>query len=613
MPTLTTSWQTVASYRFAPGTGIIVDFYLDAKYSSQSQTNNTTTIQTRLNCVLTQGYGSGTSYNFTLSYGGTVSGGGSWTFATETITTGNATITHNNDGTKNLTLSASMRVGYTGLDASMSANVTLPKINRYPQISNATNFTDEENPSMTFSNQGLYPVRVKIEAGGNTQLITRDISQTATSYTFELTNEERNTLRQLAQNSNTLTTRFTVCAMNGNTELSSSSIDKTMTVVNANPTMTYTIQETNQNAITVLGGSDTNYLIQNVSVPNVVVTPTTLKYATVSRVGLTNGTYTNSKTTSPYSFSFTAIDGTIGLKVVDSRNNSVEDTITKTLIEYQPVAINSFNFERQNPTSSNIVLNADIKYYQKTFNETANVPTLEWMVISSNSGLFPSNNLFPGDDVYIGATWNEIDPSDYTINTQNNKITISNLILNNVIDYREKAELYIRVKDLLTEANNHMTIIKGIPTIDMGEHDLQVNGDLYVADENRENRVNILETLQSLIPVTIYENSSGNIGNITLDDSIENYRKIKIYGIASGDGALHVSQEFLTDNQNNIEIQINWNVNGNGIVYPSGTHYTINGTAMTMDYHYRIGLYGSNQGYDSSTNNFAVVKIEGYI
>ena len=172
----------------------------------------------------------GTNYNGTIvSYGGS---------GTVTLKSGSLTVGHNNDGSKNISFSFSVtdhpNKSYTPGNASASGSMNLTKIARYPVLNSGSNFTDEGNPTLKFTNYGVFNVRVKLEAGGNTSLITRDISKNATSYTFNLTEEERNELRALCPNSNSLSVRETVCAVNGTTEVNASYKDYTMTIVNGN-------------------------------------------------------------------------------------------------------------------------------------------------------------------------------------------------------------------------------------------------------------------------------------------------------------------------------------------------------------------------------------------
>lgn len=107
----------------------------------------------------------------------------------------------------------------------------LPHINRYPVLNSGSNFTDKTNPVYNITAYNSYALRVKIEAGGNTQLITRDLSSRGSqTYTLVLTDEERKTLRRLSPDGKTLAVRETVCAMSGSTELSVSYKDYTMTI-----------------------------------------------------------------------------------------------------------------------------------------------------------------------------------------------------------------------------------------------------------------------------------------------------------------------------------------------------------------------------------------------
>jgi hypothetical protein len=126
------------------------------------------------------------------------------------------------------------------------------------------------------------------------------------------------------------------------------------------------------------------------------------------------------------------------------------------------------------------VLNATIKYTQQTFNSTANKPTLKWKL---------------GAD----GTLNTISSSNYSIDTTNKEITISNLTLSNVLPYTQQGRLYLVVNDLLTSDSEYYVVAVGIPVYDYGEFDFQVNGDLYIADRNRQNPVNVGEKLNNLV------------------------------------------------------------------------------------------------------------------
>ena len=449
---------------------------------SQSQANNTSTIKYYLYVISMNGYsGSGATAK------GYINGSQVGTFTsigvnvTKQIGTKTVTVTHDPDGRKSVSYSASVDTTWSLGDASLSGTLTLPTIKRQATITSAPNFTDEQNPTITYSNpagNSVSSLQVCIASTDGTTLYTdyRDVSKTGTSYTFNLTETERYNLRYASRNSNTLAVRFFIRTIISGTTLRNS-VQKTLTIVNANPTESSTFEETNQKVINLLGDSTADTIIQNISNISITASVQAQKEATIKNVQFINGSVTNTINTTPYTTTITPETNTFTIKTTDSRNNVITNSYTKTLIEYVPVDISSFSFKRVNPTSSNILLNAEIRYKQTTFGSTVNVPTIKWKKGES------------GTPVTLSA-------SDYTIDTTNNIITISNLTLTDAIPYTDSETFYLYVEDLLSNDTENTLVAKGIPTFEAGEHDFQVNGDLYVADQNRNNPMNILDALQ---------------------------------------------------------------------------------------------------------------------
>lgn len=481
---------------------------------SQSQANNTSTIKYYLYMISMDGYsGSGSTCK------GYINGSQVGTFTsigvntTKQIGTKSTTVTHNNDGTKSVSYSASVDTPWSLGDASLSGTLTLPTIKRQANITSAPDFTDEESPTITYTNPLGNSVTGLQACIANTEGTTayanyRDISKTGTSYTFELTEAERNALRQATTDNTTRSIKFFV-RTNINGTYYYSSLQRTLTIVNATPTQTVAVTETNQNVISVLGDDSTaTYVVQNASELQFVSTPSTLKYATVKNVSLYhNGTLKQTITTSPYSFTPAKVEtNTFNVVATDSRNLQANNEIkwTANYIEYIPIDITQYSFKRYNPTSSDIILNATIKYKQTTFKNTANVPTIKWKV---------------GEQ----GTLNTISSSDYTIDTTNDTITITNLILSNVFSYQNSEEMYLYANDLLTEDTEHMLVTKGIPTFDAGEHDFQVNGDLFVADVNRQNKIDASKIIRARNESIVIGLSS----DITINPTVQ-YQRTKL-------------------------------------------------------------------------------------
>lgn len=475
MATLTTSWKSYASSSVTIS-GATVTFYLEAKYNSQSTANNTTVINTRLRSTINSGSAlRGAGYSFTCSYCTGKSGSEVWSFANEVIlSSGDKTITHNSDGKKTLSLSATAKNTYWGINKSLSANVSLPTINRKANITSAPNFNDTQNPTINYSNPAGNNVsslqaRIENSAGGTAYVDYRNISKTGTSYTFNFTEAERNNLIYQARNTNTLAVKFVIKTVIGGTTLYST-VNKNLSIINANPTETTTFLETNQDVIDLLDSSSADIIVQNVSQVKMTSASIAYKSATITKVLFKNGASESPATTSPYEATITPTTNTFTTTVTDSRTNSVTNNYTKTMIEYLPVNIDTCTFKRVNPTSSNILLNAEIRYKQTTIGETTNVPTIKWKL---------------GEDGQL----NTLTSSDYTIDTENDKIYIYNYEINNILPYTDEGTFYLYVNDILTsdeETNNKVS--RGIPTFEAGSHDFQVNGELYIANEDRTNK-----------------------------------------------------------------------------------------------------------------------------
>lgn len=481
---LTTNWQNIASAIYEPGTGFKAGFYLDAKYSEQSTINNNTKVQTRLTSYVFSGSGGGYGYEFWCTYvTQNVSGSGYWNIQTETIMNAESIVRHEEDGTKIVNIGAVANVYGLGMYLSMNGDIELPPIDRYPMIVQSPDFSDEDDPTITYTTS-LGFSGASVEAGifssdGNTAYADyRAVNVADGSYTFHLTSSERNSLRNSTPDNNNMNVMFKLRTTTTNNEEYFSTSIKTLTIVNAQPTFTYSMSEINSN-VSALLGSSADTIVQNASVVRFVVSPTALKGSSISKVEVIHNNQSYPDTTSPYEIDVPVTDNSFAIRVTDSRNNIKITALTKTLIEYQPVDITSLTMKRQNPTSSNIILNLNAKYYQKTFGSTANVPIVKWKLNDGSYTTIPSSN--------------------YVIDTTNDKLTISNYVLSNALVYTSPGTFTVEISDLLTSDTDARDVIKGIATFDVGEHDLQVNGDLYVADTSRNNAKNILNEIDGRV------------------------------------------------------------------------------------------------------------------
>lgn len=441
MATITTSWATYASKKWSTS-GLSVTFQLQARYTSQSIANNTTTIQTRLRTVLNSGSGGGYPYKFTCSYCSTVSGSSMWYFATENITTSSSkTISHNNDGTKTVSLSASASVTGLGLSVSLSASVGMPTIPRSATITAAPNFTDLDNPTITYSNPAGNSVTTLQASIYMPDAVTglayyRDISKTGTSYTFNLTEEERERLRTNCVNSKSTTVRFYVRTVLGGNNYTSF-LARTLTITNANPTFDATYEDTNASSIAITGNNQ--LLIQNQSTLQInVANATAYKYATLSSISaLINGT--------TYNGTISGNTATFNIGTLDISQNT-EAAITLT----------------------------DSRGYSTTNNLTLQIES--WSLPTANITLARQNNYYSSTNITVDANYDSLDGQNtITIQVRYKKTSDLNYgawqsLQDNVTSTLNLDNLYewdvqVQVTDLLGSTTYNLTVDKGMPII----------------------------------------------------------------------------------------------------------------------------------------------------
>lgn len=653
MATLTTSWVTYASASYSSGSATI-KFSLQAKYSSQSVANNTTAVQTRLRSDFTSGNSlAGAGYKFTCTYASTVSGSGTWYFANEVITNGSSTVSHNNDGTKSITLNASAYNKYWNFTKNMSATVSLPKINRIATVTSGTNFNDEGNPTITFSNPGGMNLQPYLNwynsSGTRVHQILGTVGQYSSPYTWNLSSSQRNAIRSATNTQTSYNVREGLQTYNGNTliENSANSSSNTFTIVNANPTLSYTIQETNTAVSDLLGSTSASTLIQNMSKVRVTVTPSAKKSATITKVVATNSGITKTDTSSPYQFDFDITNNSFNIVATDSRNLTGSTSFTKTLIQYQKVKQNGFSVKRVIPTGPDIRIQLESVYYQATFGNTANVPTVKYKI---------------GSDSWVTLTAG----TDYTIDNTNHKITLDKT-LTNVVDYQSSTTVYVEVSDLLSSWSNNFKVSPGIPVFEFGENECRVNGAFKITKWTRNttdtwipvvgqggildyaprklysskthtnynndqdafatmsvlswwngaygssNASNLTYAHQGTIqckPTQLYSNTSGTTSSITtLSDNVGNYTYLLIiYGWSGGDFGLTST---IVDVGLGKTINLSTNVYNNSRIYWATSKWTASNKNLTLNGAEWWSLGTSGSGSRNQANNVAVFKVYG--
>ena len=295
---------------------------------------------------------------------------------------GNITITHDENGDKSVSMSVRAALYSSSVNCTGSKTYALDHIDRYAIIDSATDFTDEGNPTIVYSNPAgsdlttdIY-VRLKwLKNDGVTEESTSWSSQLNDDggvYTFDL-DSYRDALRQASKYSNTLSVTVDLKSTMNDTEYHDTKTI-TMSIVNADPWINPIDYRDNNNASYAIT-QDRSIIVQAQS--NLYIYGQSAfgrKYATISAADLnfngndypmwiSNGTASYTINKPNYSGTFTAT-----VTVTDSRGNQTIRTTNITITPWsQPTAqctlarINGFETTTEltvNATYSSVTGNA---------------------------------------------------------------------------------------------------------------------------------------------------------------------------------------------------------------------------------------------------------------
>lgn len=303
------------------------------------------------------------------------------------ITSGTKTISHNANGSRSFKASISAAVYVTDVNCTGSETFTLNTIPRKATITSAPNFNDEANPTINYSNPAGNAVELLqacISLDGGADISYRNLSKTGTSYTFSLTNAERTFLRNATKTSNSRTIYFYIkTVIDGETFYHS--IAKTLSIVNANPTITSASAEDVGSVSVALTGNNQT-IIKGYNVVNCSMVASALKGATISSYKITNGS--NIINGANGVFSYTA-NGKFTFEVTDSRGNISKKEINLTVIDYIKLTANvegKIILNADDNTKADITFTVSGNYYNGSFGAVDNTLTVVYEVEDSSGG-----------------------------------------------------------------------------------------------------------------------------------------------------------------------------------------------------------------------------------
>lgn len=384
-----------------------------------------------------------------------------WTLGSYTFT-----ISHNFDGSK--TVPIAVQIGDTAYFpinyeyakqydinkttySTLSTRAELDPLDRLPKLLTAPNFTDEENPTITYSNPlgADMPVLEACIANSTGTVIYvpyRSIDKNGDSYTFNFSIVERNALRAAATGS-TLPVRFYIkYTLEGQT--SYLFLSRTMTLEDITPDLNPIVRDTDativaltgDNQKVVLGYSDIYYAI-GVTPPEgaVIVSQTILCGGESSTTN--NGTFID------------ANSNTIEFSARDSRGNVAQKTLKLETVPYIKVTCNQTVQLMLDGTISLIVKG---NYFSDSFG-------------AEDNSLSVQNRWRESGGEW--SEWNSLDPliSDISNNTYTLTATISGFDPSGTYEFQSRAV------DKLNSAESAQDSVVLKPIFDWGKNDFNFN------------------------------------------------------------------------------------------------------------------------------------------
>ena len=258
------------------------------------------------------------------------------TYSSVTLLSGTATVGHGADGTKTMALSYSLDMAsasYTPGPVSGSGTMALTRIPRGATITSAPNFTDEDSPTVKYSNPAGGSLQVGIYKTDGSTALAGYRTATGSSYTFRFTAAEKSNLQKVNTGGNTATVRFYLkSVVSGQTFVKN--VERTLTIADPEPTLNPTVTDSNDVTYALTG--DRSKLVKYHSNAKVTFGAAAVKGATLKSKKVTCATRALTADGTMQGVE----SGAFSFSVTDSRGNTTAKTVTKDMVNYVRLSCN---------------------------------------------------------------------------------------------------------------------------------------------------------------------------------------------------------------------------------------------------------------------------------
>lgn len=490
-------------------------------------------------------------------------------------------ITHNANGSK--TIYVSSYISHSRFTSNTQGfNVNLTNIPRYATITNAPNFTDEQNPTINYSNTAGNQVSLLqacISLSGSTDDVPyRNIPITGSSYTFNLTEAERNTLRNATSGKSRTVYFYIKTVINGNTFYQNKAV--TFSIVNANPTIgSITYQDANSSIVAITGNNQ--WIVRNKS---------TLRI-TFNNVNALKG-------------------ATLSNAVININGNSQSVALSGSHIDYSMASIGAIN------VSSNVTATitlTDSRGFVSTY--TKEITVLNYESPSSTITLARKNNFYTATDLTVNCSYSSLNGTNaITIKYQTKKVTDANYgalttISNNVettiqLDNTYQWNVRVVTTDSLGTSVSYVLFVdKGIPLafFDRQKNSMGIN---CFPNYNES-----LEVGGMVLNGVVLCTNTQQTANVTLSKSASNFKFLEIY-YKDNDGVVN-SVKVDDPNGKTVFLSIQYPYQ-NGVTYIKSCQVSISGTSITATNYSSMTIRSGQAPTIANDNYIYITKVIGY-
>lgn len=485
------------------------------------------------------------------------------------------------------------------IKGSAGGYLSAPKINRQATVTSATDFNDETNPKITYTNPGGFRINARLEFAGS--IIRRDNIANTGTYTFDLTDEERTLLRQKCTGNSMIVREVIATCISGETESFWSWQDKTMTIINANPAFNnFDFKDINEKTIALTGNNQNiikGYSNVQVTIP-VVDKAIAKKETTMNKYRFTCGDKADDQSysdTEDVNLTINGVpNGTFTVYATDKRDNSTPVTkLANKVIEYQPLVKESIETFRNNGVSEEVVLQINGKINIVDFGVKANsivsalvryriAKTSKWSDVEKIQ-LEVSN----GEFSYNGYITGDLESKGFNISNS--------------------YEIEVIVTDELSSVTFTDTFSSGTPNLAYHKNGVSVMGK-YDVNEGGPFQIEGRKILRSDI---LYESTSGTLDNITLSNTSEDYDYIEIFGYDNDNHQIY--SKIIKPNGKTIVLTSSKRFED--MIYTKVQPITFNGNSLIRTAQAQCGVGGGNYtrfSANSADVSFYITKIIGW-